>query len=217
MNSTRKLPHFINFTCLFLLSTAPGFAQISPQTEDVASHLVGIMNTSEQARSNPNSPDVTMITCRVTLTGATPLMNAQSSIFLYQEQALSENLSRPYRQRFLQIIPTQEQNVIESRSHKPSTPERWVGLCNQEEAKREVAQNQLGEAVCSVFLQPQAQGYRGATPTEGCPTTYKGASYITNEIILHSEGMDTSDRGFDAQGNQVWGATDSTYQFRWHQ
>ncbi|NEO03426.1 MAG: hypothetical protein F6K50_51450 [Moorea sp. SIO3I7] len=59
------------------------------------------------------------------------------------------------------------------------------------------------------------ENYIGQTPEDGCPTNYRGAVSITNTIILHKEGMDTLDRGFDAAGNLVWGAKDLPYQFRW--
>ena len=51
-------------------------------------------------------------------------------------------------------------------------------------------------------------------PREGCQAEVRGAVRITNRIILHQEGMDTWDRGFDESGNQVWGAEDEAYQFR---
>ncbi|MBO1346093.1 MAG: chromophore lyase CpcT/CpeT [Hormoscilla sp. GUM202] len=103
----------------------------------------------------------------------------------------------------------------ESRSFKPPSPAHLVGLCNRPEPQRVVSSSEIGNPICSVFLSPEGDRYIGQTQPGGCPTNYRGAVKITNRIILHSEGMDTTDRGFDAQGNQVWGATDSTYQFRW--
>jgi len=52
----------------------------------------------------------------------------------------------------------------------------------------------------------------GETSAGGCPSDYKGAVRITNQV-LHEAGMNTWDRGFDATGNQVWGAKDKPYQF----
>ncbi len=72
------------------------------QVEDVASRLEGTMDTSAQARANPKVANVRMTACRIGLSDR----NSQStnkSIFLYQEQALSPELSKPYRQRFLEI------------------------------------------------------------------------------------------------------------------
>lgn len=186
-------------------------AQASPLTQpvqDVISHLVGVMDISAQAAQNPDLPNVRMTTCEV------PTQDIPHPV-LYQEQAVVQRLHQPYRQRFLQIIPSPDGETIESKSFKPLNPEMWVGFCNQTPPQRFLTPQDLGETVCSVFLQPVGENYVGETPPEGCPTNVRGAVTITNRIILHEQGMDTWDRGFDAQGNQVWGAEGESYQFRW--
>ena len=86
-------------------------------------------------------------------------------------------------------------------SHKSA--EAWINGCNQ--AAPQLVQEDLGESVCSVYLKPLIAVYVGNTPTGGCPANVRGAVKITNTIVLHADGMDTYDRGFDAAGNQVWG------------
>jgi len=188
---------------------------IEQQVQDVVSHLVGVMDTSAQAAATPGAPNVRMTTCQVSVENADTSLNPRSSVFLYQEQALSESLNSPYRQRFLRIAPSTGGESVESLAFKPPTPEALIGLCNQLEAKRVVQQSDIGEAACSVFLKPEGENYIGETPAEGCATNVRGAVRITNRIVLHQTGMDTLDRGFDANGNRVWGAKDQPYQFRW--
>jgi hypothetical protein len=188
---------------------------IEQQIQDVVSHLVGVMDTSAQAAANPNAPNVRMTTCKVKVEGEDDALHSQSSVFLYQEQALSRKLTTPYRQRFLQIVPSEKGESVESRAFRPSSPETLIGLCNQPEAERVVRQGELGKPTCSVFLKPVGGNYVGETPAEGCPTNYRGAVKITNTITLHQSGMDTQDRGFDAAGNLVWGAKEQAYEFRW--
>ncbi len=188
---------------------------IEKQVKDVVSHLVGVMDTSEQAAATPNAPNVRMTTCQVTVENADASLNTAPTVFLYQEQALSQKLTAPYRQRFLQISPSTDGQTVESMAFKPPTPETLIGLCDRPEAKRLVQQSELGERACSVFLKPSGENYIGETPPEGCPTNVRGAVRITNTIVLHKAGMDTLDRGFDAAGNRVWGAKDQPYQFRW--
>lgn len=188
---------------------------VEQQVDDVVSHLVGVMDTSAQAAATPKAPNVRMTTCKVKVENASASLEPPSSVFLYQEQALSERLSSPYRQRFLRIAPSADGQSVESRAFKPSTPETWIGLCERSQAKRVVKANDLGESVCSVFLKRSGENYIGETPTKGCPTNHRGAVRTTNTILLHQAGMDTRDRGFDAAGNLVWGATDEPYQFRW--
>lgn len=192
-------------------------ASLDQQVNEVVTHLVGVMDTSAQAQTNPKAPNVRMTTCKVKVEGKDTGAQTSQSVFLYQEQAMSQNLAKPYRQRFLKIAPSADGQSIESQAFKPPKPENWMGLCNQPEAKRVVSLSDMGEAKCSVFLKRDGENYVGETPAEGCPSDYKGAVKVTNRIILHKTGMDTLDRAFDAAGNQVWGAKNEPYQFRWIQ
>lgn len=175
--------------------------------EEVVSHLEGTMSTAAQAASDPNFVGVQMTTCRITLSDPQP-----QSVYLYQEQALADNLNAPYRQRFLQITPGDD-NRINSLTFKPQNPEQWTGLCAQPNPSLNSAV--LGDPFCTVSLRASSLGgYVGSTPTGGCPASARGAVSVTNVVVLHAAGMDTWDRGFDAQGNQVWGADDVPYRYR---
>lgn len=185
-------------------------AQTGPLTQQhvdaVATHLSRKMDTTAQAERSASFVGVQMTTCSITVPD-------QDGIYLYQEQALSSNLEAPYRQRFLHIALNQDATRVESRTFKPSTPERWTGLCEQAEPAAE--SSDLGSLVCVVSLRPSALGYVGTTPDEGCPVNLRGAVRLTNTIVLHQAGMDTWDRGFDATGAQIWGAQTEPYQYRW--
>ena len=175
--------------------------------EAVANHLEGIMSTTAQAESDPNFVGVQMTTCRIDVSEPQP-----DSIYLYQEQALTESLNAPYRQRFLQINPG-ENNRIQSLTFKPENNDKWIGFCNQ--ANRNISSTEIGEPACTVSLRiASIGGFVGSTPTGGCAANVRGAVTITNVVVLHDRGMDTWDRGFDAEGNRVWGAQDTPYQYR---
>lgn len=180
----------------------------SDHVQAVVAHLEGIMDTSTQAAAGDKA-DVQMTTCRV------QMIDRAESVYLYQEQSLRENLGKPYRQRFLQIKTGAEKDTVISQSYRPINSQQWVGLCDQPEQERVVNSEEISQPVCSVLLKPKMSIYVGTTPSEGCPTQVRGAVKITNLIILHNQGMDTWDRGFDAEGNQVWGAKNESYQFRW--
>ena len=186
---------------------------LEQQVDAVASRLEGVMDTSAQALANVKAPHVRMTTCRVSLTtGGTKRQH--NSIFLYQEQALTKDLGSPYRQRFLQISPSAYSQSVRSLSFKPATPTAWINFCAKPESDRTIQPRDLGTAVCSVFLKPSGDAYVGNTPADGCPANIRGAVRIKNHIVLRTIGMDTWDRGFDAAGRQVWGATAESYQFR---
>lgn len=192
---------------VWMLATSVGAMPTAQHAEAVAERLVGVMETSAQAKANPNAPSVRMTTCPVQLDGS-------EDIFLYQEQALLQGLYRPYRQRFLRIAPSADGDRVESKSFKPMETERWIGLCDRPERDRVLETSDLSDKGCSVFLVLVEDTYIGRTQTGGCPTNFRGAATITNTIFLYTTGMDTWDRGFDTQGNQVWGAQERPYEFR---
>lgn len=183
---------------------------LNRQAEEVAERLMGVLDTAVQAKTNPQVANVRMVSCRVTLVDAP----SPEGIWLYQEQAIATNLQAPYRQRFLHITPRPLSQVVRSLAYRPSNPNAWVNLCDQPVANRNVTSKDLGEAVCSVFLKRSGDVYIGVTPAIGCPTTARGAIRTTNRVILRSDSMETWDRGYNAQGQQVWGAEGESYQFR---
>lgn len=186
---------------------------LEQQVKEVVSHLDGAMDTSAQANTNPKAPNVRITSCKVKVEDAASTNRPQT--FLYQEQALSQKLNQPYRQRFLRIAPSADGRSVESAVYKPPTPKAWIGLCSKPATERIVTFSDIGKSTCSVFLQRQGDKYVGETKAGGCPSDWKGATRITNYIVLHQAGMDTLDRGFDAAGKQIWGATGEPYQFRW--
>lgn len=186
-------------------------ATLEQQATAIADRLEGVMDTSAQARANPNFSHVRMVTCRVSLSRAGDL--PASTILMYQEQALSTKLGQPYRQRFLQIGPSPYSQSVRSLAFRPSNPNQWINFCNRPTRDRILSQRDLGTPICSVFLRQVGPDYVGNTPIDGCPAQVRGAVRITNHIVLHQTGMTTWDRGYDATGKQVWGAQTEAYQF----
>ena len=183
------------------------------QAKDVASRLEGVMDTSAQSRANPKVANVTMTSCRVGLSDR----NSQStnkSIFLYQEQAFSPELNKPYRQSFLEISSVNNGRTVRSLSYKPVNPEAAINLCNKPASERMVKLNDIGKPFCSVFLTRSGENYIGINPSQGCPANERGAVKMTNTIVLGNTSMKIWDRGFDAKGKQVWGNESNAYEFR---
>lgn len=213
------LTYLLTSTVAIAEPTVKTSITLEQQAEEIAALLTGKMDTSAQAITNPKAPNVQMTTCRIEL-----LNPADSqSIFLYQEQAMSTSLDKPYRQRFLQISPSPLSQSVRSRSFKPIDPTRWSGLCDSRSdhftnraasSQQSVNLSDLGTPVCNVFLKQVGTSYMGNTPIDGCPANVRGAVRITNHIELTPASMNTWDRGFDAQGKQVWGAKTESYQFR---
>ena len=68
---------------------------------------------------------------------------------------------------------------------------------------------------CSVFLERVDEiRFAGETRGAGCKSTLRGASYATSQVVVTREGIESWDRGFDANGRQVWGAEKGAYVFK---
>jgi len=195
---------------MVLLCVREARSQTTPTenpVEAIASYLEGIMDTTIQANNNSNFVGVQMTTCRLTVE-----QGRTDSVYLYQEQALSENTTEPYRQRFLQITPG-EGDRTDSISYRPETSQDWIGLCSQPSPSVDITE--FEDPVCTVSLrEASVGGFVGSTPAQGCAASVRGAVSITNVVVLHSQGMDTWDRGFNAEGEQVWGAEEIPYRYR---
>ncbi len=182
--------------------------------DSVVKHLLGKMTASiQQAESRPIQ--VRMTTCLVNV------ISNNNSIFLYQEQGFIGSLNQPYRQRFLEITTENKQtkqyrqNLVFSHSYKPDDLSQWVNFCQSDRVQDKINQTEIGQLVCTITLKPLLSVYVGQTPPQGCPTKARGAATVTNSIVLHEQGMETWDRGFDTQGKQLWGARKKPYQFFW--
>ena len=67
---------------------------------------------------------------------------------------------------------------------------------------------------CTVRLRPNSRGFRGATRGRDCPSHFRGATWTTAEVVLDADGFASWDRGYAADGTQVWGARTGPYVFK---
>jgi uncharacterized protein (DUF1330 family) len=59
-----------------------------------------------------------------------------------------------------------------------------------------------------------ASRFEASTQGARCRNSYKGASYAISQSVLTADEMLNWDRGFDANGNLVWGPAAGGYRFR---
>lgn len=77
----------------------------------------------------------------------------------------------------------------------------------------------IAEHLTTIYLKRCDRGkrclYEGSTPADGSPNTWNGASYCTSELtVLKNSEIHTWDRGYDDEGNQVWGVKGGPYEFK---
>jgi len=185
-------------------SVGPGVDAASLRADEVYNLLQGHFDSSEQAIDDPTYFDISLKMCPVDA----PWLGER---VLYVEQAVSTRLAEPYRQRLYVIAPLG--NDVVSRVFELSEPQAFIGLCDTDTLKVVAEGDARLKSGCEVYLAKQGETYIGGTAGKGCLSSLNGASYAASDVTL-TEGKVTSwDRGYDAQDNQVWGATDGPYLF----
>ncbi len=133
--------------------------------------------------------------------------------WLYVEQAAASAPERPYRQRLYRLA--EEPGGLRVDIYElPGDPLLVAGAWREPALLAGLSpEDLLPRSGCSVHLHRSGAGYEGSTRGEGCSSELRGASYATSFVTLTEGSLTSWDRGFDARGEQVWGATEGPYRF----
>lgn len=186
--------------------TAPQRPTTDAQLLQLRDLLVGEMDSQTQARSDADYYAISLKTIEIWPQRA-------DGPWLYVEQAALSSLDKPYRQRVYRL--QRDGGQLLSRVYLlPDDPLRYAGA--EASAFDELDPEQLQEREgCAVRLSADGEGgFSGATEGQACASDLRGASYATSEVSLSLAGIDSWDRGYNAAGEQVWGAVKGPYQFR---
>jgi hypothetical protein len=134
--------------------------------------------------------------------------------WLYVEQAAAAALERPYRQRVYRVTEPVEGRFASEVFELPE-PLRFAGAWRDPAAFDALAPDSLSRREgCAVHLLRADDGtFTGSTEGPGCQSSLRGAAYATSIVTIGPERIESWDRGFDADGNQVWGAEKGPYLF----
>lgn len=80
-------------------------------------------------------------------------------------------------------------------------------------AREHVGEGSRSEAPRRMERVDLLRGVLGVAFERVSGSTLMRASYATSEVELRANGFTSWDRGFDASGRQVWGATAGPHQF----
>ena len=208
MKTTHKLiiAFLISLTCL----TSELSAQTAPDEDyglmRLSSWLCGEFSSGEQAKKDTSYFDIYLCMTRI-------WPDRKDGIWLYVEQAMATKRESPYRQRVYRLNRV-EGETFSSEIYTLVNPKEVIGL-QQDTAKRSFLTFEkitLKEG-CTVFLSESNDVFTGGTDEQKCPSDLRGATYATTKIRLTERELVSWDQGFDAAGNQVWGATKGGYIF----
>ncbi|ESR50215.1 hypothetical protein CICLE_v10032408mg [Citrus x clementina] len=111
---------------------------------------------------------------------------------------------------------------VEVSSYAIREVEEYKNFCDRPRDQRPLPEEvigDIGEHLTTIHLRRCDRGkrclYEGSTPPGGFPNSWNGATYSTSELaVLKNNEIHTWDRGFDDDGNQVWGVKAGPYEFK---
>ena len=167
--------------------------------------LTGLFDSSAQSQENSTYYDVSLQACSVSIEGiATPA--------LYIEQALSEQLNSPYRQR-VYILHQLDEITVSSEIYEIDPPEDYIGSCGENEVRTVSFDSLTLKEGCEVVLEWNGEGFVGETQVNTCKSDMDGASYATSVVETTETMISSWDQGWNSNDQQVWGAVDGPYIF----
>ncbi|RZN79708.1 MAG: hypothetical protein EVB11_12210 [Winogradskyella sp.] len=135
--------------------------------------------------------------------------------YLYVEQALNSMQNKPYRQRVYKLNQLTDSIYTSEIYTLPTADSLWIGKWKTPKAFDSISPKDITlKSGCEVVLKRLAKNhFQGKTGDTTCVSTMRGASFARSEVEILEDKIISWDRGFDANGNYVWGAEKAGYIF----
>lgn len=177
------------------------------QMEILKTCMTGSFNSSAQAAADSTYYDISL--------HMYPIWRSKKGNWLYVEQAVTSNPTKPYRQRVYQLEQVNSTEFI-SRVYLLDAPEKYVGKWRRPSYFNSLDESILTEKIgCEVYLKKQKNGtFKGSTDGKNCSSTMRGANYASSIVEIGISVIESWDQGFDSEDKQVWGAEKGGYIFK---
>ncbi|MEO1245028.1 MAG: CpcT/CpeT family chromophore lyase [Pseudomonadota bacterium] len=195
----------MRWTLLLLIATSQAAA--ADTLDDYVELATGSFSTAAQAASDSRYDAVTWHIAEIWQD------REDDGRWLYSESWI-DGSERPYMQRLSRVSLAKDGSLLAERYILPDTAS-FVG------AHRDTARfDALGierleklEGCDGVLVRAGAKRFEGGTIGKRCGSRYKGASYAISHSTLRKDSMTNWDRGFNADGELVWGPAAGGYRF----
>lgn len=135
--------------------------------------------------------------------------------WLYVEQAAYASMLRPYRQRVYHLYLSQGDTALVSKVYEIEDPMLFAGGCSDKSLLNLLTPDLLIERPgCELYLQRVSkERFEGSTLPGSCLSSWRGAAWVSSDVIILPTGLTSWDRGWDEQGELVWGPEEGGYRF----
>jgi len=139
----------------------------------------------------------------------------EDGYWLYVEQAVFASLNNPYRQRVYHLYLSEDSSSLVSRVFEIQNPSAYVGGCNNNMVLADLQHQDLVDRPgCEIFLTRAGENtFEGSTRQGACLSSWRGASWVSSDVVISTEGLTSWDRGWDVENNLVWGPQGGGYRF----
>ena len=171
-------------------------------------YLTGSFSSADQAAADSNFSDIRLEMAPV-------WENRTDGYWIYVEQASAGNLSKPYRQRIYRLTQENDSTFLSTVYTMPD-PLRFAGAFKNKDLLQSLSPDSLTERDgCAVVLtRYSGDMFVGSTAGLNCDSDLRNAAYATSIVIVSKDQIYSWDRGYDINGNQVWGAEKGGYIFK---
>ncbi len=175
--------------------------------DTLAEWMTGSFSSQAQSIADTNYYDIRLEMARI-------WSSREDGCWLYVEQAVATYLDHPYRQRVYHLTEDPP-GTFRSDIYLLRDPIRFAGVWSEDHPLAALSPDSLTlKDGCTVFLAKTEDGaFEGETVVGECGSTLHGASYATSEVRVTADGILSWDRGWDEEGNHIWGAEHAGYVF----
>ncbi len=208
MRTPTHLIALLSLVVVFACQQMPTQQDATADLDELASLMTGSFSSAAQAETDTNYYDITL--------HMYPIWETKNPAvrWLYVEQAVSSMQQKPYRQRVYKVEIVNE-SIWKSSVFTLPDPETCIGKWKKPAFFDALTEADLTlRTGCAVFLKQMGdKHFKGSTDPKACGSTLRGASYATSVVEVMEDRIESWDQGFDANDEQVWGATEGGYVF----
>jgi CpeT protein len=174
----------------------------------LASWMSGSFSSQQQARADSNFMDIRLRMVPI-------WSDLTDGYWLYVEEAVANHEIEPYRQRIYHLAQKDDTTFI-SDVYAFDDPMRFTGAWRDMTLLADLTPDslQLLDGCSIIIIRDSTGAFYGGTVGQGCASEMTNAAYATSEVRVSADSLVSWDRGFDADGNQIWGAKTGGYIFK---
>jgi CpeT protein len=181
-------------------------AQRTRALEQLASTMAGSYTSAEQAKTDTSYFEIELEMVRI-------WPKRRDGAWFYVEQATADSKAKPYRQRVYHVQEVNDSTFTSNILTIKGGEALFGAYADPGKLERLNPDSLERLEGCAITLHRRGNTYTGSTHDRDCPSKRGKAVYTTSEVVLSADRMVSWDRGWDAEGQQAWGAEKGGYVF----